>query len=145
MLKHQAQIGDVRDHNGLIQAAKKLNLPSAQYWLAHNGQYGAGINAADRYPIPQWSPRNGWRIDPALALAHMRQESNFRPDVVSPAGAVGLMQVLPTTANAMANMEALVQRYRPAPKAFLVVPLVGAFFIDFANALLITFFVNLWR
>jgi sodium--glutamate symport carrier gltS len=26
-----------------------------------------------------------------------------------------------------------------------VVPLVGAFFIDFANALLITFFVNLWR
>ena len=104
LLKHQAQIGDVRDHNGLIQTAKKLNLPSAQYWLAHNGQYGAVINAADRYPIPQWSPRNGWRIDPALALAHMRQESNFRPDVVSPAGAVGLMQVLPTTANAMARV-----------------------------------------
>ena len=40
-------------------------------------------------------PRNGWRIDPALALAHMRQESNFRVDVVSPAGAVGLMQVFP--------------------------------------------------
>jgi hypothetical protein len=104
LLKHQAQIGDVRDHNGLIQVAKKLNLPSAQYWLAHNGQYGAVVNAADRYPIPQWSPRNGWRIDPALALAHMRQESNFRPNVVSPAGAVGLMQVLPTTANAMARV-----------------------------------------
>jgi soluble lytic murein transglycosylase-like protein len=104
LLKHQAQIGDVRDHSGLIQVAKKLNLPSAQYWLAHNGQYGAVVNAADRYPIPQWSPRNGWRIDPALALAHMRQESNFRPNVVSPAGAVGLMQVLPTTANAMARV-----------------------------------------
>jgi ESS family glutamate:Na+ symporter len=51
--------------------------------------------------------------------------------------------MLGTSANAMANMGALVERYGPAPKAYLVVPLVGAFFIDFANALLITFFVNL--
>ena len=56
-------------------------------------------------------------------------------------GFAGFM--LGTSANAMANMGALVERYGPAPKAFLVVPLVGAFFIDFANALLITFFVNL--
>jgi ESS family glutamate:Na+ symporter len=42
-----------------------------------------------------------------------------------------------TTANAMANMDALARRYGPAPRAFLVVPLVGAFFIDFTNALLI--------
>ena len=47
--------------------------------------------------------------------------------------------MLGTSANAMANMGALVERYGPAPKAYLVVPLVGAFFIDFANALLITF------
>jgi len=53
--------------------------------------------------------------------------------------------MLGTTANAMANMEALVERYGPAPKAFLVVPMVGAFFIDFANALIITVFLNLWR
>jgi glutamate:Na+ symporter, ESS family len=53
--------------------------------------------------------------------------------------------MLGTTANAMANMGALVERYGPAPKAYLVVPLVGAFFIDFTNALLITFFLNLWR
>jgi ESS family glutamate:Na+ symporter len=58
-------------------------------------------------------------------------------------GFAGFM--LGTSANAMANMGALVERYGPAPKAFLVVPLVGAFFIDFANAVLITFFVNLWR
>jgi ESS family glutamate:Na+ symporter len=58
-------------------------------------------------------------------------------------GFAGFM--LGTSANAMANMGALVERYAPAPKAFLVVPLVGAFFIDFANALLITTFVNLWR
>jgi ESS family glutamate:Na+ symporter len=39
-------------------------------------------------------------------------------------------------------MRALVARFGAAPRAFLVVPLVGAFFIDFANAIIITFFVN---
>jgi ESS family glutamate:Na+ symporter len=60
---------------------------------------------------------------------------------VMSSGFCGFM--LGTTANAMANMGALVERYGPAPKAFLVVPLVGAFFIDFVNALLITVFLNL--
>jgi ESS family glutamate:Na+ symporter len=50
-----------------------------------------------------------------------------------------------TTANAVANMRALVGRYGPAPRAFLVIPLVGAFFIDFANALIVTLFVNWLR
>ncbi len=58
------------------------------------------------------------------------------------AGLCGFM--LGTTANAMANMEALVDRYGPAPRAFLVVPMVGAFFIDFINAIIITFCLNLW-
>jgi ESS family glutamate:Na+ symporter len=49
---------------------------------------------------------------------------------------------LGTTANALTNMRVLVERYGPAPRAFLVVPLVGAFFIDFINALIITAFLN---
>lgn len=49
------------------------------------------------------------------------------------------------TPNAVANMEALTERFRPAPRSFLVVPVVGAFFIDFSNALIITFFINLLR
>ena len=53
--------------------------------------------------------------------------------------------VLGTTANAVANMRSLVARFGPAPRAFLVVPLVGAFFIDFTNAIIITFFVNWLR
>lgn len=53
--------------------------------------------------------------------------------------------MLGTTANAVANMEALVERYGPAPRAFLAVPMVGAFFIDFTNALLITTLVSLRR
>jgi glutamate:Na+ symporter, ESS family len=62
---------------------------------------------------------------------------------VMSSGFVGFM--LGTTANAMANMEAMVQRFGPAPRAFLVVPMVGAFFIDFANAILITLFLNVYR
>ncbi|HXW07755.1 MAG TPA: sodium/glutamate symporter [Vicinamibacterales bacterium] len=49
---------------------------------------------------------------------------------------------LGATPNAVANMEAIVERFGPAPRAFLVVPMVGAFFIDFTNALIITTFIN---
>jgi ESS family glutamate:Na+ symporter len=59
---------------------------------------------------------------------------------VTCAGFCGFM--LGTTANAMANMDALTKRYGPAKRAFLVVPIVGAFFIDFANAIIITVFLN---
>jgi ESS family glutamate:Na+ symporter len=50
-----------------------------------------------------------------------------------------------TTANAMANMKVLVDKYGRAPRAFLVVPMVGAFFIDFTNALLITVCLNILK
>ena len=49
------------------------------------------------------------------------------------------------TPNAVANMEALSERYGPAPRAFLVLPLVGAFFIDFTNAVILTAFINFVR
>jgi ESS family glutamate:Na+ symporter len=39
-------------------------------------------------------------------------------------------------------MEELVEKYGPAPRAFLVVPVVGAFLIDFTNSLIITAFAN---
>jgi ESS family glutamate:Na+ symporter len=47
------------------------------------------------------------------------------------------------TPTAVANMEALTLRYGPSPQAFFVVPLVGAFFIDFLNALVIQGFMAL--
>ncbi len=62
---------------------------------------------------------------------------------VMSSGFIGFM--LGTTANAMANMKALVERFGAAPKAFLVVPMVGAFFIDFTNAIIITVCLNIWR
>lgn len=48
------------------------------------------------------------------------------------------------TPNAMANMQAITQRYAPSVKAFLLVPLVGSLFADFFNSLVITFFINLF-
>ncbi|UCC55132.1 MAG: sodium/glutamate symporter [Gammaproteobacteria bacterium] len=43
----------------------------------------------------------------------------------------------------IANMNAITSKYAPSPKAFLVIPLVGAFFIDIVNALIIKYFAGL--
>ena len=47
------------------------------------------------------------------------------------------------TPNATANMQAITQKYGPAPTAYFVVPLVGSLFIDFMNTIIITSFLNL--
>ena len=52
---------------------------------------------------------------------------------------------LGATPNAIANMTALTEKFGPAPRAFLVIPIVGAFFIDFTNALIITVFTNILK
>lgn len=46
------------------------------------------------------------------------------------------------TATAIANMQAIAQRYGPAPQAFVVAPLVGAFLVDLLNALVLTGFLS---
>ena len=62
---------------------------------------------------------------------------------VASAGFIGFG--LGTTANAVANMQTLEERFGAAPRAFLTVPIVGGFFIDFTNALVINGFLNWWR
>ena len=47
------------------------------------------------------------------------------------------------TPNAMANMQAICQRYAPSVKAYLLVPLIGSLFADFLNSITITFFINM--
>jgi len=104
LLRHQAKIGPASDHNELLALARSLDLPETQLYLAHNTPGGTSPDAFARYPAPNWRPQNGWRVDPALVYAHTLQESGFRRAVVSPAGAYGLMQVRPGTAQDLARV-----------------------------------------
>jgi len=67
---------------------------------------------------------------------------NFDAAVMS-AGQIGFG--LGATPNAVANMKALVERFGPSPRAFLVVPVVGGFLIDLINSLNITAFLNILK
>lgn len=98
VIRHQALIGSPSNHEALIHLAARLNLTATQMYLAHNGPRGSRFGPEERYPTPSWRPARGWRVDSALAFAHALQESQFRADAVSPAGARGLMQVRPGTA-----------------------------------------------
>ena len=59
---------------------------------------------------------------------------------VMSAGYAGL--ALGATPTAIANMTAVTEKFGASPKAFLVVPLVGAFFVDISNALIIQFLLD---
>jgi ESS family glutamate:Na+ symporter len=51
---------------------------------------------------------------------------------------------LGATPNGIANMTSVTEKFGPSPTAFFVLPLVGSLFIDFFNAGIITFFINLF-
>ena len=66
--------------------------------------------------------------------------SSYQGAVLS-AGFAGF--TLGATPTAIANMSSVTKRHGPAPLAFIVLPLVSAFFVDLANAVIIQFFVGL--
>jgi len=89
--------GDPEDYPALSRLARALGLTGAQTFMAYNAPRGEGAHPSLRYPVTFRTPVGGWRVDPALAFAHALQESNFRERAVSPAGAIGLMQIMPIT------------------------------------------------
>ena len=105
VLRQQARIGEASEYPALVRVTAALDLPATLVWLSHNGPVGAAPPVEARFPAPNWAPDGGWRVDKALVFAHTLQESRFRTDVVSPAGAYGLMQVMPRAATDIARKQ----------------------------------------
>lgn len=95
----------------LLSLAERIGVPSVamrmglHLWEWKDQPWDAAI-----YPLPQWEPANGFKVDQALLFAFMRQESGFYSRAQSPAGAKGLMQLMPRTASYIANDKSLRNR-----------------------------------
>lgn len=111
ILRWQAQIGEARDFPALARLARALGLSGAQRYMAYNAPRGVTVDPALRWPVAWQAPRGGWKVDPALAFAHALQESSFREEVVSPANAIGLMQVRPIAAREHAGQVGMSASY----------------------------------
>ncbi len=95
-----------RAHSIAMHLSKQLSSPNA-------GRCYDYFN----YPIPHWKPEKGWRLNQSLLLAIARQESSFSPHASSPAGAKGLLQLLPNTAYHITKDKSLRRDCRPLYKA----------------------------
>jgi soluble lytic murein transglycosylase-like protein len=92
----------------LLAVAFALNLPAAQVEVALSGD-GKYLEAG-LFPVPYYVPEGGFTVDRALIYAFMRQESKFKTQATSRAGALGLMQLMPRTASYVAQDRSLQYR-----------------------------------
>lgn len=83
------------DDRAFLSLAEVLAAPAAQVRAA---EFGDDATAAGHCPITSFAPEDGFRLDRAVLLAVVRQESRFDPTAVSSSNARGLMQILPSTA-----------------------------------------------
>ena len=82
-----------------VNIAQHFNLAYTQLKIVNKlEQFGLTIETGLYYPTPIWEPRGGFNINKELIYAFMHQESMFNAKAKSNQGAVGLMQVLPSTA-----------------------------------------------
>ncbi len=80
--------------------ARALGVPNLEL-RASETSYTRGLVLTGLFPIPPYQPSGGYTIDPALVLAFVRIETRFQPNAVSPVGAMGLMQLMPSTARSL--------------------------------------------
>jgi soluble lytic murein transglycosylase len=95
-------VPDPADRAIAARLAIGFDMPEAAVAIARRAGRDGVILLDAGWPRPVSLPP-GTGIEPALALAIMRQESSFDPATVSPAGAQGLMQLLPGTARLVAR------------------------------------------
>ena len=82
-----------------LDIAQHFNLAYTQLKIVGNLQkYGVELPVRFFYPTPIWQPLNGFRLEPELIYAFMHQESMFNENAKSHRGAMGLMQIMPSTA-----------------------------------------------
>jgi soluble lytic murein transglycosylase-like protein len=96
-----------RDYD-LLGVALALKLPAAAIDIALAGD--APYLQAGLFPIPEYAPDDGFKVDRALIYALMRQESKFKTEATSRVGARGLMQLMPRTASYVARDRSLRRR-----------------------------------
>lgn len=82
-----------------LNIAQHFNLAYTQLKIASKlKKYGIRLPTRFFYPTPIWQPVNGFRLEPELIYAFIHQESMFNKNAKSHRGAMGLMQVMPSTA-----------------------------------------------
>ncbi len=97
-----AVAGDDKTRAMAARLALSLNLPQSAVSIARSAGMAGQVLLPDGWPMPYTPPASG-PLEPAVASGIMRQESSFDATIISGAGAMGLMQLMPATARLTAR------------------------------------------
>ncbi len=105
-MRHLAEVMSPRERGALAQLALDLKQPYTALFLAKYAARSGTVLARPYFPMTDLVTSK-MPVPAELALSIIRRESEFNADVISRAGARGLMQLMPKTARAMAKQQGL--------------------------------------